>query len=195
MFRRGSTVISICGLVCFSSLSEDSKVWLSYEFPLFRLGDFFIGCCLGKVFLEGKRKCVRLSSTALEAVGMSFVAVCLAIYTLKKGFLGTNPVRYSILLLPSAVSTVYLFAKKEGRITSFFSHKSFIWLAKFSAYGFLIHQEIIYQAKYILFGPGVWESVLHKVVVLVVTFVITICLAVLYGKLVDRIWRRTLGKG
>ena len=182
----GCQVIFICGLVGFSGLSEEIQYWLSYEFPLFRLGDFFSGCCLAKLFIDGKSRDNHLTAELWEVLCIVFVAVCLAIYTLKRGFLGSDPVRRSVLLLPSAAATVYLFAQKRGKITDLLTNRALIWLAKISPYGFLIHQEIIYQSKYYLFGPGAWQSVVHKVVVLFVAFAVTVLLSVIYDRTINR---------
>ena len=168
------------------NFSEETRYWLSYEFPVFRLGDFFIGCCLGKIFLENNQKSYRISANSLEIFCVFFTAVCLLIYTLKIGFLGLDSVRHSILLLPSSVVTVYLFAQNKGKLTDLLTNQPSIWLARISPYGFLIHQEIIYQTKYLLFGPGKWQSSLHKVIVCAVSFFVTVLLSVFYVKLIRR---------
>lgn len=187
-------VLFLCLLLCFTELTEKTICWASYEFPLFRLGDFFIGCCLGKVFIE-KEECARpcIPATVKETLCVVLIIGTMLIYVLKKGVLSIEPVRRSVLLLPSAAVTVYLFAEHKGKLTKLLTRPPLIWLASISGYGFLIHQEAIYQSKYFIFGPGAWGPSSQKVVILLVSFAVTILLSVIYMRITK--WMRTLTSG
>ena len=173
--------ITLIVLNCICNLPENIVHWVAYEFPIYRLGDFIIGCCLGKIFIERKEKNFSFKIANLQEIAcIAFVLLTLLIYTLKVGFLGSNPIRASILLLPSAALTVYLFALKKGAFTRILTNKVFCWIADLSAYGFLIHQVVIFQTKLFLFGGDEWKGYTQKLIVFGISFIITTILVIIY---------------
>lgn len=167
------------------SISDETLHWFSYEFPLFRLGDFFLGCCLGAVYTKKKTQTSTsvFGASLMEAVGALFILLTLLVYALNLGPWGAEVFRRSVLLIPCAALTVYLFIQKQGIFTKLLSNRILLTLAELSAVGFLIHQVIIYQTKLIFFGAGAWVSITHKIVVCLVAFAVTCLLSLAVTRL------------
>lgn len=137
-------------LVCMPFIyfvGEDSKVyaWFMYGFPIFRLGDFFAGCCLGKFFV-----CKQESElTFIKGSVIEILATLLAILVYKWLNIGQSSLVFramhnrTTLFIPLAVIWVYLFSISKGVITKAFNNSVFVFAGNISAYAFLIHYVIV----------------------------------------------------
>lgn len=124
--------------------------WITYDAPFFRLGDFFVGCILGVLYLNKKEisnimasiyeMCVLLLSIAViywdnNAEHVSFISKMLNNWT--------------TIYIPLAAGTVYFFASTQGVITYTLSKSRFLkYVGRKSSHFFLIHFIIIrYSVK------------------------------------------------
>ncbi len=164
-------------IVYFDSFSK----WFTYIFPLFRLGDFIIGCCFGNIFLNKKFSLNKLSATIFEIVIFIILICSQFIYSNQIGFLGSEWFRYTMLYTPTSVCIILLFALNKGIISNVLNHKSVIYIGNISAYAFLIHQVVI---RYIdTFSSKIIGHSLNHYILLILSFIITIICAEIYKRI------------
>lgn len=128
-------------------LGNDSCVyiWFMYCFPVFRLGDFFTGCCLGKFYNCNKATSIKFCKANVIEILSAVVTVSVFVW-LKKDY--SNIIieamhNWTTLYIPLAAIWVYLFAKREGLITRILSNRVLIYIGNISSYLFLIHYVVI----------------------------------------------------
>lgn len=128
--------------------SDNPSKWITYICPLFRLGDFFIGCNLGYLFLNSKNRMNQKSATFCELA--VFFLIFLTQYCRKTTFIGGEWCRYSIIYLPTSVALIYLFAISNGLLSKLLTNRLMIYIGNMSPYAFLLHQVVNhYLAKYL----------------------------------------------
>jgi peptidoglycan/LPS O-acetylase OafA/YrhL len=115
--------------------------WLTYVCPLFRSGDFLIGCSLGYLFLNRKASVSSVQLyTVLEAAALSQIPVIMLFEKLYIMHHGTSWWSESILFLPLTAFLVYIFACSQGWISRKLSScKVLLFIAELSPYAYLIH--------------------------------------------------------
>lgn len=136
-------LIQIVAAMIFKTSFDDGYSWFTYFFPLFRLGDFIIGCCLGKIYMTMRHvEMERIKVTALEAIVIagSIIGV---LYnpsdTTSFAAAVFNPATKNIVC---ASALVMLFTYKNGYVTTFATNKLTVFLGDISAQAFLIHYVI-----------------------------------------------------
>lgn len=138
-----------------SIFSDNLCKWFTYIFPVYRLGDFIIGCNLGYLFLKQEKKQPTLSATFAEAFTILLTAVLLYAYSTQIGLGSLEWFRYTLLYTASSILLVYCFASNSGHITKLLSNKILIPVGNISAYAFLIHALVIrYINKLFLLKNG-----------------------------------------
>ena len=112
--------------------------WFTYVCPLFRLGDFYVGCCAGYLFRHYKIRLGTINATLLEA--LTFILIFIS-QTVLKGKL--YPLGTATIFLPSSVLLVYLFALNKGWISRILTCKPLVFIGDISGHMFLIHMIVI----------------------------------------------------
>jgi len=116
---------------------ENFQHWFSYVFPLYRMGDFSIGCLLGYIFSENRYKTIDAGrNTALEAAAFALAAVSQYIY--KHELLPTCFI-YNTLFIPSTAMLIYAFALGNGWISRALHIRPIRFVADYSVEIFLLH--------------------------------------------------------
>lgn len=121
--------------------------WFTYIFPVFRLGDFTIGCIIGCLFIDNNVK--NKITTQKKATFCEFIAIVILLFSLylsrfaNSGSLFFAFLNSTILFLPSSALFVFSLALEKGRVSKLLKNKFFIGLGNISAYTFLIHQMVI----------------------------------------------------
>ena len=128
--------------------NEWSK-WFTYIFPVYRLGDFAIGCIAGYIFINRKKEVSPIAATIKELFAIAAAAFSIIAYQ-KLGGGNYEWFRYTELYLPSSLLLVYVFAVNGGYITRLLTNRALIWIGDMSPYAFLIHQIVICWFNYIL---------------------------------------------
>lgn len=125
---------------------ENFPHWVTYIFPLFRMGDFFIGMLLGYI----KKKSDYSSppkkghlATILEALPFIMIGVCHYFSHRKDIFTGQIWFRGNMLYTVSNVMLIYLYALNRGLLSRVLSSKLLVWIGNISGYAFLIHLVIL----------------------------------------------------
>jgi len=116
---------------------ENFQHWFSYVFPLYRIGDFSIGCLLGYVFTRaGETKLSAGQNTAFEAAALLLAAVSQLVY--KHQLLPTCFI-YNSLFVPSTAMLIYSFALGKGTISKVLDFPVSRFIADYSVEIFLLH--------------------------------------------------------
>lgn len=159
--------------------------WLSYVFPIFRLGDFTIGCILGWIFCEhaGKKEVSTAAATALELAGIALLAVCQFFFS--KGMV-PDFFMYTMHFIPCTCILVYSFALGRGRISRILNVRPVRVIAGYSVEIFLIHFAVIkYASPFSTLLPLRYE--LQQLVFICFTFGLTLAAVIIWRRLSRRI--------
>lgn len=124
-------------------LFDNISKWITYILPIFRLGDFTIGCCLCYLYLNYHNKLNRTIYTLFEILMVFAIIASEYIYRNQVGFLSSEWFKYTMLYTLSSCIIIYLFAEKKGIITNILTNKIFIYLGNISPLIFLIHKVVI----------------------------------------------------
>lgn len=182
-------IVSVWANCC---LNDEMAKYVTYIFPVFRLGDFSIGCCVGLFYLkknscnENSRK--KVISFINEILSIVLTIIVIIIFTNKLGILGKTSFRYNVLFTPITVFTIYIFAKGKGIFSSFLSSRPLLWLANLSSACFLTHQVIILNSNDLINKFSVNCNLTFRVLII---FAITICFSKLFQWLqgnVSKLW-------
>lgn len=172
--------------------SDNFSKWITYILPVFRLGDFAIGCNLGYLFLKKRTQISSVLATILEIVTIALIYISETIYREKISFLGSEWCRYSVLFLPTSALLVYLFALNKGIISKLLTNKALIFIGNISAYTFLIHQMVIRYLKVLM--PHVINGEVNIWINTVLAFIITLISTLIYRKIENDVKRKHVEK-
>lgn len=139
--------------------------WFTYVFPLYRVGDFFIGCNAGYLFLKKQSESTFAYATLREVLAITLMCTAVLIPKNKLLFESTS---LSAIYIPGSVALVYVFAEGRGMISKILESQVFVIVGNMSAYLYLIHQVVINYVEIFLN---------HKFMVAIVSFVMTLILA------------------
>jgi len=149
--------------------------WSCYILPLFRLGDFFIGCCLGYCFIKrGNGKINMIGATILE-VSFLIMGLCGMI---SNTMLDMKWLTFTLVYVPSSAGIVYMLARDEGLIAKLLSTKAFQVAAVITPFAFLIHRQVLHYTEDIY--KMATKQVINPMLLIIVAMVITVALSYLY---------------
>jgi len=166
--------------------------WFSYYFPVFRLGDFVTGCCLGKFCLKkyGKSKnegslpagSPDLLVYSVAEAGLLVLSIFLVYYdfnTVLPPFISPG-FNMTTVYIPFAAAWVYLFSVKKGLFTLFSSNRLLIHIGDLSPYLFLIHSVVTFYTDHLLKLLDIEPSGIVLMAVIFLEFAITYVSALIY---------------
>lgn len=155
-------------------------LWFYQVFPVYRLGDFAIGCNLAYIFMHrAEHKPSRLSGTALELVAI-LLLVLLSVLSYDR-----KPQNLTCYFLPASAVLVYVFALNSGYISAVFTNKVISHLASLSSDVYLIHAPVILMSSAVSTRIPVSMDA-QKVLFLIFAFGGTYVLALLSGEIRKR---------
>ncbi len=168
----------------------DLNKWITYISPIYRLGDFYVGCCLGYFFItrqnQGKNICKPYIYTLAEIGSVVLVVLSCVLFLSGIG----NGLGLSLIFLPSTCVLVWSFTLNKGIITRFLKKlKPLVYIGDLSGYCFLIHQLII---KYLETVAVRLFDISHFQVWLIValTLFATVTSALLYRRIFNRFLKK-----
>ena len=165
-----------------TAVSKDFPKWVTYVCPLFRLGDFAIGCLAGHLFLK------RVSDHDNETIFVLFKQTICEILVLAGGLIipcerllsgGYGWVAHSIIYLPFSVALIWLVASGQGYLSKILSNKMFVKIGGLTSFAFLIHFQVVMD--WLMF------SNVNKLMTVMVCLLLTLILSYLWKRLVERI--------
>ena len=172
----------------------DTFVWFTQNFPISRTIDFFLGCVVGYIYVMNRkdedidaREYSKGLWTLIEAivifmfyVGAFFIA---GLFILGLGNIGKMVVFCAPLYSSSfAILMLMIFIWNRGYITKMLSWKPLVYLGNISMYTYLIHY--IFTQGWASFkqGTGFDDSGTIGYVAIIVEFILTIVVSILYDK-------------
>lgn len=155
--------------------------WVTYIFPVFRMGDFLIGGLAGYIFIhtENKKRGKTGVETGIEIAVVLFMALSQYLFHRQDLFTGAEWFQNNMLYTPSSVLFLYVFARSRGWLSGVFSNKPMNYIGNISAYTFLIHQMVI---RYLDVGYArlTRGGYCNPWVKLVIAFILTVFCAEVY---------------
>lgn len=128
-----------------ASISNNFIKWFTYIFPVYRLGDFFIGCNLAFLYkhLEDKIRLNVCVSSIIEII--SFAALFTVFKLRQYGIFvfGNNFVRYNLVYLPVSMLIVFVIAYGKGIISKLLATRPLVFIGDITSFAFLIHTVVI----------------------------------------------------
>ena len=162
-----------------------STKWITYYFPPVRFIDFFMGCCLGYLFLNrGEFK----KNYFLELAVCILIPISFLIYIYEYGILGLQSVKYSLLFLPTSMMLLWVVVNEKCVFPKIFSTKILVWLGDLSPYIFLIHGVVL---KYCRTGFSAVFSITNTYIIATVSLIATIIGAILWHKFDEYLQNRS----
>lgn len=152
----------------FGSKSEE-YVWFMYCFPVFRLGDFFIGCVLEKIYFSK-------NTNKIDSFKVSILEIISLILTVIIIFLSKIDFSNIILIAINNRTTLY------------------IPLAVIWTYAFLIHFVITQYMAYLIFKLNLNINGIDKIFIILLELLLTIFLSIGYKGIHEKIIRGKLEK-
>ncbi len=148
------TVLIICIIYCAYSfciaLTADkwiplyAREWFLYISPLYRLGDYLIGCCLGCLFpYAASLEITKRKAAVIETAVLALTISTFVVYTLNLGFLCRIGLGQTVLPLPAAALLVFFTALDRGGILSCFNNRLTRFFGGISGPAFLIHFPVL----------------------------------------------------
>ena len=159
--------------------------WVTYVFPLFRAGDFIIGCNLGYLFLKCKNISFGRFSTTAEALVLFQIPAFILFEKVYIAHMGTQWWSETLIMIPFSAFLIYIFACSNGRISAFLgSSRPLLVLADLSPYAYLIHfiafREIFHHIS------GVTSRIPALCITVTIVFAISLFGAVVYKHFIYR---------
>ena len=183
---------------CVGIFLPQYTTWITKDFPFYRLGDFFIGCVLGKIYKERgsaaseseSRTNGFLLATVLEisaVIGICVSSVlCFTVFNDVRWF--TN----ACLFIPSSAWLIHCMAREKGAVSKIITNPVTIYMGGISVYFYLIHRQTL---LYIYFGlQRLFSIQINKWLLVIIAFPVTLMLVHIYLFLEKKIKNRFLRK-
>lgn len=165
------------GMISSIYFSSDFCYYITYICPIYRAGDFIIGCNLGYIFLV-------CSNFQMRSISWTFYEILILLLVTIGLFLSIQLSDFylsAIILTFGSSGLVYCFAANQGYLSNLFQNKFLTFIGDISGEGFLVHQILIviinqFFIKFIvmLLGQGyflmVYASALSFILTLFVAY-------------------------
>lgn len=162
------------------TISDDLTKYVTYICPLYRIGDFYLGCLFGYIFHSKNLvwlKNFKIASV-IEMLLFSAIWFLQVIENNQIGIMGAAAFRYSLLYIFDALLLIYLVGLNEGIISRYIlSSKILVSIGNISGYAFLFHQLIIVVLRKVSGLNG------NKMLIAIVSFALTILLSYSWSRL------------
>ena len=164
--------------------------WITYVCPLYRVGDFIIGCNLGYLFIHRKDTAFSQSRYSVcEVLAFILAAIACYLFSSDNCFLGEESFKYTLLFLPGNALLIWLFAEEKGIISRSLSTPRMRDFGSLCSYCFLIHLVMI-RLFGIVFNKAFPDSN-NAFIVGIIAFAATVSCSVIYRKLHQSTRRKT----
>ena len=166
----------IMSLLVDGFASENVVNWFTYIFPLYRLGDYLIGCCAGFVFRRvGDFSRLSIQKATVFEICSVFAMVicqnCVYVFDIPNGLILSF--RYVI----GSVLVIFAFGIGKGIVSKVLTFDVLIKLGELSGYTFLIHQVVINLLESIGF---------KRIILIIVAFIVTVLSSIIYMNIMPK---------
>lgn len=177
-------LVALC-FVNFRGIDGHFFTYLTKCCPLFRLGDFLIGCIWGRILKINGGMLNRIKATSMECVIFTATIVIVIIGKFPRTNMAMkliwNPTSCYLIF---SVMLVVIFFIKQGMITDWIARrKALVKLGDISGEMFLIHYVVIYYFKILqnrLLNDSAQLSGFYKVIIMMIELMITIVCTLLW---------------
>ena len=162
-------------------------IWFMYCFPVFRLGDFFIGCVLKRAFFEYNMNSIGVTKATIYEVLVTAMTVFVILW-FKQDCSNTFLLalhNWTTIFVPLAAIWVLLFAANKGLLTKILSNRLTIFVGNISAFVFLIHYVITRYTSFLLSVFDINIEGWGRILLVFAELVVSIALSVLYKSFQD----------
>lgn len=166
-------------LLCSIALNIFGKnsrtyIWFMYCFPVFRLGDFAIGCCVGKLCSSKQEKDLDKTKITIWGILLLVITIC-CLYLIKRStnsesFVITFLCNWTTPYIPIATIWILYYFHYQESISKVINNRILRFLGRLSPYLFFIHYFVI-RLNYSFLsdnGIGGWGNALINLVISVV---------------------------
>ncbi len=177
--------ISCIPWIHFVGGGSPAYIWFMYCFPVFRIGDFFVGCTLGNHYAKWENSNYSYGIISFIEVIMTIVPIGVykwLEFEQNNIFLLALQNRTTIFI-PIAAIWVYLFVINKGIITKALANRYLIYLGNISAYSFLIHYVVTQYTNQALIYLHIELPMNIKMLVILAEFALTILLTLMYKRM------------
>lgn len=148
-------IISVIAMLIGNRIASDwfSQHWLTYIFPLYRLGDLIIGSNLGYIFLRKKNK-EKKKNRKNYIVEILTILLCVSlcyIFTTGRTILGGEGIKYTLLFFPASVLLIWIYASNRSVIGNLLNCRFMMKISTLTSSAFLIHRVVISYSEAILY--------------------------------------------
>ena len=165
--------------------SEDSFYrWATYDAPCFRIGDFAIGCILGKLVCSKPDHILKESKCNILSVILIVVTVGSIIWDTHAPHVSVLEKilnNWTTIYIPLACLWIFFLTANKGILPRIIAKRVTVWIGENSMYLFLIHYVVI---KYVREIAGKLGEETMSLLLVAIIAIITILLSFLYKKLV-----------
>ena len=124
-------------------LGIDSPVyiWFMYCFPVFRLGDFFIGCILKRLYFEFDLGSMGVITGTICEFSATLVTILIFVWLKieQDNIFLLSLQNWTTIYIPISAMWIVLFIINKGLITKVLTNRLTIYIGNLTAYAFLIH--------------------------------------------------------
>ena len=198
-----STIIKLClisGIILIIQLLScmpfiqilgiDSPVyeWYMYCFPVFRLGDFFIGCVLKRLYFESDLGNWGVITGTICEITATLVTVWVYMWLKKEqdNIFLLSLHNLTTIFIPISVIWIMLFIINKGLITKMLTNRFTIYIGNLSSYAFLIHYVVTQFTKGTLIVLRVNVEGWRRGMLVLLELVISLMLSALYKKVHEK---------
>ena len=180
-------IISCIPFIYFLGNKSPVYVWFMYCFPVFRAGDFFVGCVLERVYFENDlSRITTIKASVCEIITLALtvlVSLWMAETHINNYILLLALSNSTTLFIPLAAMWVCLFVLNKGIITRIFVNKAFVFLGNISAYIFLIHY-VVSQYINCAIRYFDWEvNGLYRIMLVGIELMMSVLLSIWYKRI------------
>lgn len=185
-------ILSCIPWIYFLGNNNLAYIWFMYCFPIFRLGEFFIGCCMGKFYIQNENK-ITSNKSLFEGTIVEFMVLLLTILVIKSNTSTHTTIfikaiyNWTTIYIPLAVMWIYIFIANCGLLTKVLNNRFFVFIGDISSYTFLIHYVITQYTNKICDLLNLNLTIYMKIGLIIIEFCITILISIGYTKMVEHI--------
>ena len=163
-------------------------IWFMYNFPIFRVGDFFVGCVLKRAFFEsGVKRLGTIQTTILEVLATALtVLVYFWCASSHSNIVLQALNNWTTPFIPMAAVWVLLFAANKGLLTRALTNRVTVAVGNISAFAYLIHNIVVMAAPHLISRMRLPAGGLGTVLVVSAELAVSIALSVCYKRLDEK---------
>lgn len=146
----------ICQICNIYEIDDSILKGLTYNFPLYRLGDFTVGCLMGRLYTECLVKKYSLKAYTFLELIIIFISLIIVLTNWEfviygKVFIGEG---YwwgkTVAFMFPSITIIWLFMRAEGRITQLLRKSPLVNVGEISGEAYLIHEVVLRYIEIIM---------------------------------------------